>query len=814
MRLTLLWTNCLGLALLAACTPSLCLASAAAPATGAAQSPPVHHAVWHARNQVIVDGQPVPLLWAVGFADPKDLEAYANLGFNTVEIVIGAPSDQTWKAAGDLAQAAAARSMYVLISLAPPQGRLAATPGARVSPLDPAYRAAVAAYLKPIIERGATLPGVVGWVIEGVDADEVHYDRADFMHYLLGWRGSAAEISRAWETPIRDFSAVTEAFIAELDAGKPLGVGCASLDLARYRAQVYADLLDLWADEIHRLDPEHVVLAGRQHSYRCAISVPESCDGMLLGLYPGVAEDDPETHNVHGVDIARRANQFAALPVLKVSAAPSGARLAEWIAQAVLHGAAGIGFADWKDIRASEGLSRDLREALLVTSELKLCPRIVAATAAILYEPYAAGGFAGRRPLYGWLSSASTSEPGKLFRALGRGTVFGQIDYLSESSIETVSLSRYSVIIAPLALSLTPSEHAALSRYISQGGTFLADVGLGFAQSGSLERLPSDLAAIFGVSPVPGSHQGAVNLMAMAPSARFPSLQRQMGTYGGDKPASFDPPTYYVLLSNGAFPVLGQWQSAPAFAGIMARPQEQGWALYATTRLWQNWGPGNAAFDAFHRDLFGFASPIALKQSEGVVPGDDFAAFEDGSVMLLKRSREPTEILLRNPKGRVYRIWGGMEEIRSAKVSPNSALIFGRGGLQPAEPLPIEVSSDAQRLLVQMVDYSPEGVSFALYGPATQIAANQSAGVSVTPGGDATARVRIARGAYVVRPGSRHEIRIRPLAAPQGALSEVTVGRDGILTFEASANTVVTIKPATLGPAGSTRVAHSSRSAP
>jgi hypothetical protein len=773
----------------------------------AAQSASLHHAVWRARNQIIIDSQPTPLLWAVGMADPNEIEEYARLGFNTIELVLGAPSEDTWKAAGDLAQAAAARGMYLLLTLAPPQDALGdGSSRFRLSPLDPAYRAAVNAYLEPIVERGAKLPGAVGWIIEGVDLEALHYHRADFVHYLMRWYASAAEVSRAWEAPLGDFSAVTEASVANLDSGRPLGIGRASLDLARYRAQVYAELLDLWATEIHRLDPKHVVLAGRQHSYRSAISVPTSCDGMLLGLYPGVAEEDLETHNIHGVDIARRANQFAALPVLKVSAAPSGARLAEWIARAVLHGAAGIGFANWSDIRANEALGRDVRAALLVTRELNLCPRVVAATAAILYEPFAAGGFAGSRPLYGWLSGASTSEPGKLFRALARGSVFGQIDYLSESSLESVDLTRYSVIIAPLALSLTDSEQAAIARYISGGGTFLADLGAGFAQSGSLERLPPGLAAIFGIGPGPGSGQGAVNFMAMAPTPRFPSLRREVGTYSADNAATFDPPTYYVLLSNGAAPVLAQWQSAPAFAGIMARPQEQGWALYGTTRLWQDWRPGNPAFDAFHRDLFGFTSPIALKQDTGVVPEHEFGVFEDGSVMLLKSGREFTEILVRNPQGRVYRIWGGMQEIRPAGASANSVLIFGGSGLRLAEPVPIEVSSDPGRVLAQVVDYAAEGVSFILYGPETRVAADASGGLSATPGGEATARVRIGRGAYAVRPGSRHEIRIRPLAKQQGALSEVTVGRDGVLTFDAPANTVITITRVSAGSrAGSNR---------
>jgi len=790
-----------------ACAAAIHFAAVAAPTMPAARSAPLHHAVWRARNQIIIDGQPTPLFWAVGMADPNEIEEYAGLGFNTIELALGAPSEDTWKAASDLAQAAAARGMYVLLSLAPPKDALGdGASGFRVSALDPGYRAAVTAYLNPIVGRGAGLPGMAGWIIEAVDAEGLRYNRADFAHYLLRWHGSAAEVSRTWEAPIGDLGAVTEGFVADLDSGKLLGIGRASLDLARYRAQAYADLLDLWANEIHRLDPKHVVLAGRQHSYRSAISVPTSCDGMLLGLYPGVAEDDLETHNIHGVDIARRANQFAALPVLKVSAAPSGARLAEWVAQAVLHGAAGIGLADWSDIRAHEAVNRDLRAALLVTRELNLCPRVVAATAAILYEPFAAGGFAGSRPLYGWLSSASTSEPGKLFRALARGTVFGQIDYLSESSLESVDLTRYSVIIAPLALSVTDSEQATIARYISGGGTFLADLGVGFAQSGSLERLPPGLAAMFGVSAGPGSQQGAVNFMALAPSPRFPSLRREMGTYSAESRATFDPPTYYVLLSNGAAPVLAQWQSAPAFAGIMARPQEQGWALYGTTRLWQDWRLGNPAFDVFHRDLFGFASPIALKQDAGVVPEHEFGAFEDGSLMLLKRGRELTEILLRNPRGRVYRIWGGMQEIRPASASANSLLIFGRSGFQLAEPLPVEVSVETERVLVQMVDYSAEGASLVLYGPGTQIAADASAGLSATPAGEVTARVRIARGAYAVRPGSRHEIRIRPLAKQQGALSEVTVGRDGILSFDAPANTVIIIRRVSAGPgAGSNR---------
>jgi len=774
----------------------------------ASERPPLlHHAVWRARNEIIVDGQPTPLFWATGDIGIDNLAAYAELGFNTIEIVIAKPSEQTWQAAESIAQAAAEHGLYLLLTLAPPEDSLVPPAGGappaggsgsalRVSPLDAGYRRAVTAYLEPIVQRGASLPGVVGWVIESVDGEKLRYDRGDLASYLLRWHGSVRGVAGAWGASLTDLRRATDSFIAALDSGKLLGIGPASLDLTRYRCQVYQDLLALWAAEIHRLDRKHVVLAGRQHSYRAAICVPGDCDGMLLGLYPGAAENDLETHNAHGIDIARRANQFAALPVLKVSAAPSGARLAEWVAQAILHGAAGIGFADWSDILARDDLRRDVRASLLVTQKLQLCPRIVAASAAILYEPFAAGGFAGDRPLYGWLTGASTTEPGQLLRALARGTAFGQIDYLSESSLQSGDLRRYGVIIAPLALSLTAADRAALARYVASGGTFVADLGVGFAQSGSLDRLPPDLEGLFGVSPAPGTRQGAVNFMAMASLPRFPSLRREMGTFGGPHPATFDPPIGHVLLSNGATPVLALWDSAPAFAGIMARQHGDGWAVYATTRLWQGWQPGNAAFDAFHRDLLGYGSPLALAQPVGIVPDNDVSAFEDGSIMLLKRVDGPASVLLRNPKGTIYRIWGGIQELHAARESVNSVLTFGRSGLQVAEPLPIAISTDAARVLVQLVDYSEEGISLALYGAASQVATPESAGVTVSPGGAGMAHMRIGRGAYVVRPGSRHEISIRQLQKTQSSMAELTVGRDGVLAFDAPANTVVTIKRA------------------
>jgi hypothetical protein len=488
--------------------------------------------------------------------------------------------------------------------------------------------------------------------------------------------------------------------------------------------------------------------------------------------------------------------------VLKVSAASSGARLAEWVAQAILHGAEGIGFADWRDILARDDLRRDLRASLLVMQKLKLCPRVVAAAAAMLYEPYAAGGFAGDRPLYGWLAGASTAEPGELFRSLARGTAFGQVDYLSQSSLRSVDLRRYGVVIAPLALSLTAGERATLVGYVASGGTLVADIGVGMSESGGLDRLPPDLGELFGVSPTPGTREGAVNLMAMAPLPRFPSLRREMGTFGGPRPATFDPPIAHVLLSNGATPVLALWDSAPAFAGIMARQHGAGWAVYATTRLWQNWQPGNAAFDAFHRDLFGYASPLALAQPAGATPDNEVSAFEDGSIMLLKRADAPVSVLVRNPQGTIYRLWGGVQEIQPARESASSVLTFGRAGLQVAEPLPIAVSTDSGGLLVQLVDYSEQGVSFALYGPGSQVTVQARAGVAISPGGAGVAHVRMRRGAYVVRPGSRHEIRIRQLEKTQAAMAEVTVGRDGVLVFDAPANTVVTIKLASGGRRG------------
>ena len=766
-----------------------CLASTTAWAP--ASDPTARHAVWRARNQIVVDGEPTPLFWAAGLSDPADLEAYSEIGFNTVEIAISQGTDDAWRAAEALARAAAERRMYVLIAITPPASAFG---DLSPSPWDAGYRTAVRDYLQPVVQRGADLPGLVGWVLESVDADSLRFGEEDFWNYLMRWHGSIQGLIRDWGVPISRAKPLTESYVAGLNSGKPLGLGQASIDLARYRNEVYRDLLNLWAQEIRSADRRHVVLAGRQRSYRAAISVPDSCDGMLLGLYPGVAEDDLETHNAHGIDIARRGNQYAALPVLKVAAAPSATQVASWVAQAVLHGAAGVGFATWPEIRDSHSLRGNLRAALMVTRETKLCPRAPAASVAVLYEPFAAGGFASGRPLYGWLPGASVSEPGNLFRALARGTAFGAVDYLSESSLDTVPLERYALIIAPLALSLKPADQAALAAYVAGGGTLLADLGAGFAQSGDLGRLPPALAELFGVSQASGTGVAPPNFMCMVAHPRFPSLQREMGTAGGGTPASFDPPIYFVLLSAGATPVLAQWDSAPAFAGIMARPVGKGWALYATTRLWQNWLPGNIAFDAFHRDLIGLNSPVALKLTRGFSGADDMSAFRDGSIMALSRSREPTEVLVRNPAGRVYRIWDGIQEIRSARASANSLLMFARGGLQVADPLPIEVSTDASRVLVQVVAYEEDGMSLVLYGPATRLAAQQRAALTVTAGGEATAHIRISRGAYPVWKGSRHEVRIRPLLEEQGAVRVVTADEDGVLSFDAPANAVVTIK--------------------
>jgi hypothetical protein len=366
----------------------------------------------------------------------------------------------------------------------------------------------------------------------------------------------------------------------------------------------------------------------------------------------------------------------------------------------------------------------------------------------------------------------------------------------------------------------------------------VADLGAGFAQSGDLRHLPPALAELFGVAPAPEDQKGSwpppfgelragsgggPNPAALAttllPHARFPSLHQSMLHPGGVRLGSFDAPIYLVTLWGGAAPVLLQANQGSTFSGVMARQLAAGWAVYATTRLWQNWPPGEATFDAFHRDLLGFDSPIALKRPARLfAPGDDVAAFQDGSIMLLKArppaagKAEPTELLLRNPTGRVYQVVGGMQEIRSADVSANSLLTFGRPGLQVAEPLPIEVSVVGAHgrapVQVQVVSYGPEGISFALYGPATKLLTSAEGVSAVTAGGEATAHVRIspafggqagagapAAGQYRVRRGSRHEIAIRRLRDERSALRTITVGEEGVLAFDAPANTVVTIKP-------------------
>jgi|GEM_PF-1314699 len=779
-----------------------------APEEPAPQEPPAEPAPpprsgLRRENVLLIGGEPQALFWADGLAQAEDLPAYKALGFNAVRVPVTSAGGEALARAERLAEAAEQAGLFVLADLRP-EGAAFETEGAGAphSPLDVSYRAAVRRFVRAAAPRLLARKTLAGWVVSGVDAEAVHYSQSDFWSYLQVWHGGLSEINAAWGSAFPTALHITDAAIEKLDAGRTGGVGRATLDLARYRQRVYADLLGLWADEIHEVDRSHAVLAGGVYNYRSAISVPgEKFEGSVCGFFPGLCETDVLTHNAQGIDIARRGNHLAALPVLTTDLAVPASQVATWVAEAVVHGAAGVGFSNWETIRADPALQRAIGDAIGLTRGLGLCPSTPRARTAIVYQPYAAGAVQAGLPLYGYARGLSDREPGRLFAALRRGTRFGPVDYLTERELLSVTPERYGVVLAPLAVYLPEGAQRAVARYVAQGGVFVADLGVGMYQSGGdITAPPPTLVRLFGLQAVVRvAEQGPV-VNVLTKHERFPSLQvgdSPSETFWSTPMAGF---TTFLTVATDVVPVLTSFYEARehgGFCGLLMRASGKGWALYGTTRLWEEWLPGNAVFEKVFGDLMGPGCTVAVKAPAGLTSACEVAPYADGGLLIHNSGGSAAQVLVENPEGRVYRMPGGVQSVRPKETSGNSLLMVPAGRLMPAQALPVSVTPVQVPAYVQVLEYSEKQIVLAVHGGQSRVRPDAEGRLAVLPAGAVEVDVTVKDGAYPVAPRSAHLVTGKPLSKGKAWHKACKADAAGVVSFRcASAGSLITIRRA------------------
>ena len=631
----------------------------------------------HANAQPLASRSPAPILWADGLTQTADLDAYKQSGFNTVIVrLTWTPSPAGELSAADLApqrafaNAAAARGLDVVYALpAAPQGFEGSF---RVAADSPAYLALWNAWADVAFNSLADTPRLKGWMLPDDPRGLPIFDDAGFGRWVSRNYANVGVLNAQWETNYADISDISIADVEALAAPRsslaptPMASSTttaantrawhpASLALAAYKWDAYRELLAFWVGAVRGADDgRHLVFSGTLPDYAQLLSLPEGIDVSVPSIVPGVAENDIVTHNPQAIDIARRGGKFRALPVFAARESPflpAGAlpELAErWIETAHARGAAGVGFDSWNGLRRQKSLLEAVSTKLqtLKNGPIHLWNEAPVATLAVVLTPLADGSTPqfGTPPnqfprgLYGFGDSLVEGEPSNLVWALRWGTAFGGVDYLSPDDL-SAPLERYTTILAPQMLSCSLETASHLSDYVANGGTLVADLGLGALQNGgSAGALPSPMALLFGV---PGNYEIQTtdfNLRGVAGHELFPSWSRTIeGRSGvimtqGDGPGSSAfvgpvgfsvvPPLAHMLAMGPQIPKnLGAAKNF-ARAPLTVHEVGRGYAVFAPFRLWSNWRPGLVGFDAFHGELWARGATLGV----GGTPGEAVTA--------------------------------------------------------------------------------------------------------------------------------------------------------------------------------------------
>ncbi len=604
----------------------------------------------------------------------------------------------------DFAEAAAAKGLKIIYALpAAPYGQEG---NFHISGDSGPYRQIWADWAQRAIEQLQTTPNLLGWMLPDDPRGLPFMTNTGFRRWLAGNYGGIDVLNQQWFSAFPTFNDVTISATRQIiaqwrgpgdlptaatpdqmrsyieraqqrPANQNFAFHPAELALANYEWDAYRALLDFWAHIIRTASPTQSVLSGRLPDYAQLLSLPPSVDISVPSLAPVWAERDIATHNPQAVSVARRGGRFDAVPMLStmLPGAPEDLvprLIPSWCDSMVAHGARGIAFDSWPVIAQNPALATAIRRSLrrLQRAEAAaLWGKVPQATTAVVLTPLADGYtwkpapppkpengepppvVSPPRGLFGFGEDMVAGEPSDLVYALRWGTQFGSVDFISPDELGgTYSMTsggvlrRYSTILMPQALWVSPSMAQELANYLGNGGTVVADLGLGAWQNrGQVMGFSEALMSLFGIIPT-GMQTFAFNLAAAAPHPAFRNWStlaqnspRQMTRGDGPEGAAFAGPLLFGELAGGTIPIARAFQYAvPIGPGgekvkdadrirlmrswLSLRPVGNGNAIFAPFRLWTLWRPGYPGFDEFHGDLFEKGAAVAHLNVQPLVP--------------------------------------------------------------------------------------------------------------------------------------------------------------------------------------------------
>ncbi len=769
--------------------------------------------------------KPGPFVFMYGLQGPDAADRAVQMGLNTLYLQLTADDLSNLSSVRSQIGEAAAHNLSVIVALptVPPIPY-------RVSLSNREYVASTRDLITRALSALNEEPGLTAWATGDYLEDSISYTPAEFQQYLRQHYGTLEELNRAWNCAYTNWMQISIDAAQAADDDLPFGVGRPSVDVAKYQHQTFHDVMAFWAEQIRALDPDRLLFTGRLCLYRSLVAVPDEYDVVVPAASPEILEPDIDSHNVQAVDMARRGGRFAVVPALSIPVPPdplfAQRPLRRWIAQAGLHGAAGVALEDWQRIASlarpdvvTEYLSEDLAAgAYGATFRAEPRPR-----AAFLYEPYGEGLALGQIPVYGYIPGFSEGEPSNLFAAFRQGSKFGLVDYLTVHDLlgQQADLHRYSFIAAPLAVDLPLVCRQQLEEYVEEGGVLISDLGAGMYQTGAWDELPVDLAQLFGILAI-GQIQERVTDMSIGVACRhFPSLpppletagsftlvrrtvrhagqtqvRRQTGTPQQRRPYTLSGPVAYVAIGPGALPwAVSQviWEkSIPYYGGIIVNDYGLGVGIFATSRLWANWRPDDPVYMGFHGDLWARRADYTLLQA-GLWPQKVQIAGSTDEMYLLNISSKPVvaSVMARGADSRLYE--GALCQFSAAARQPSgkrSGAALLTVDLSPIEVTaltarPVQIQPYSGEVSGRLLQYSGERVKFEVAGPGTRLLRGISGGMELAPGRPTAMRVTIASGLYPVEPLSWHGVEIKA-GFQRDSTKQVQADHNGKLRFDVS----------------------------
>jgi len=720
-------------------------------------------------NVVEVNAKPTVLVWARGLTDVADLDQYAAAGMNTAYITIEQVSEEALASASSLADAAEARGLMVVAALAPSALLDAEGDALAIDPRSADYAAAVADFVSKAAAKMGGHPSLIAWSVEAVPPDDVVWNDAGFHSYLQDWYPSLAAVNDSWWTEFEEWEDITVDGVLDVDQTNPGGLGRATVDFAIYREMAYADALSLWAEAIQASDAGRLVFASALTDYRSIISVPTVFDGMVLNVYPSVAEADVRTHNVHAVDIARRANAFAVVQTLDVSAAAGGGAVLDWAAMALHHGAAGVALSSWAAVRGSEELRTAAGDIARGSEELGYFPAEPRPRAAVLYEPLAGGAMRDGEGLYGYLDGFAPNESA-ILGAARNGSRFGQFDVLGLSSFGEADLGQYGVIIAPMALYLPQDAQLALHNYVMAGGTLVADAGVGMYQAdGIVTSVPEVMRQVLGVrsgaaedmwsAAPPGEVQvGGVGDVGV-PLTEMPEGGRITGNQDLERLADI---VDEVLDRPVVADYLGTEFLSDGAPKLRVNALGRGYAVYAPWFMYQEWDSSDPYFVEFHARVLSSGSDLEVTEPAGLWPDVSAAVYADWTVGLASPDGVPAAVAVYGAGNQVFGVPAGAMRLGNPAEGDWVELLFPGARLSVAKPIPIYVwTVDEEAVVtVSVKEYSATRVELLVHGTGARATVEED-GVALGGGVRTAAEIDVRDGTYRVAPGSVHNLVVR-----------------------------------------------------